>query len=179
MTAEELITLITEAFDGVQREDGVTLHEADVIDDYGTTEQRAAARELDSDTRWQDVPQDDIRCFSWIWSFLDSKGFRYYLPACLCFAVKNYDSPDTDSPSTIIDQLDPNHLYGSFYDAHVEIYSLLSRKEREAVCAFIRYMADAHGEYADPNVLEFWEFFVEGEVLPSWIKPGKVHYLQP
>lgn len=72
-----LIEAIIEAFDGVSRGNGVTLHEAMVIDDYGSPAERAAARAQDTEDKWQDVPEDDIRFSDAVLSFLDAKGFHY------------------------------------------------------------------------------------------------------
>jgi len=55
----ELVHLIGTAFQDVRRGDGVTLHEANVIDDYGSPKHRAAARELDKDHSRLDVPDED------------------------------------------------------------------------------------------------------------------------
>ena len=41
---ERIIDQIRLAFAHVSREDGVTLHEAKVIDDYGSADERIAAR---------------------------------------------------------------------------------------------------------------------------------------
>ena len=70
-----LIEEITAAFDGVSREQGVTLHEATVIDDYGSLEERALARTQDTEDKWQNVPDEDIRFTDAVLSFLDPKGF--------------------------------------------------------------------------------------------------------
>jgi hypothetical protein len=40
---DTLIEAITAAFDGISREDGITLHEAEEIDCHGTPEELAAA----------------------------------------------------------------------------------------------------------------------------------------
>ena len=55
-----LIDEITSAFQDVRRGNGVTLHEATVIDSYGSMEERAKARKKDTERRWQDVPDRDI-----------------------------------------------------------------------------------------------------------------------
>ncbi len=67
----ELIEDIREAFKGVSR-GYVTLHEADVIDDYGTPEQRIEARKLDREGSWDRVPDADIERFHWVLSFFDT-----------------------------------------------------------------------------------------------------------
>jgi hypothetical protein len=93
---DELLALIENAFNGVEREDGITLHEAAVIDDYGSEEEFVAARNLDTDSRWQDVPDSDISNHTSIYCFLDPKGFRYYLPASMSWAVKHYEEDEND-----------------------------------------------------------------------------------
>lgn len=93
---DELLSLIEHAFDGVGRDDGITLHQAVVIDDYGSEDEFIAAGKLDTETRWQDVPDEDISTNTSIFCFLDSKGFRYYLPASMSWAVKNYEHDEHD-----------------------------------------------------------------------------------
>ena len=89
---QEVIDAITGAFDGVWREDGVTLHQARVLDDYGDEEEQAAARKKDKDTRWQDVPDRWIeRDLANTLPFLCPKSFRYYIPAFMIWSLKNYD----------------------------------------------------------------------------------------
>ena len=90
LTDDELLVLIETAFDGVTRDDGMTFHEALVISDYGSQEEFIAAGELDTETRWQDVPDSDLSTDTSIYCFLDPKGFRYYLPASMSWAVRNY-----------------------------------------------------------------------------------------
>jgi len=89
----ELIQIINDAFDGVSREGGVSLHETVVLDDCGSDEERAAARALDTESRWQDIPptwfQGGVNA-----SFMDPIGFHYYAPAFMIFNLK---------------QLGPNH----------------------------------------------------------------------
>jgi hypothetical protein len=76
-TKHEVIAAIRAAFDGVERADGVTLHEARAIDCYWIAEERAAARLLDTDRIWEQVPREHVeRCPSAL-SFLDPVGFRY------------------------------------------------------------------------------------------------------
>ena len=59
-----VIDEIALAFDGVSREDGTTLHEAEAIDGYASEEEQLRARQLDTDTRWQDVPPQEIQVAS-------------------------------------------------------------------------------------------------------------------
>ena len=99
MDRDAVIAEIAVAFAGVARGDGVTLHEADVIDYYGTEEQRRAARALDTEASWPEVPDADIERYYTILSFLDLTGYRYYIPAYMTWALRHYDT----SPSASVD----------------------------------------------------------------------------
>ena len=99
MDKAALIAEITSAFDGVPREDGGTLHQADVIDGYGSPEEKAAARAKATETQWQDVPEDAIRFTGAVLRFLDAQGFRYYLPAYLICYLIHMDDEDPNGGS--------------------------------------------------------------------------------
>ena len=82
-----IVALIHAAFDGVTRGDGTTLHEALMMDDYASVEAQRDARKFDQETRWQDVPASDICNSPSYMGFLDSAGFRYYLPANMVWSL--------------------------------------------------------------------------------------------
>ena len=84
---EAIVALIHAAFDGVTRGDGTTLHEAMMMDDYGSIEAQRDARKFDQETRWQDVPGHDICNNPSYMGFLDTAGFRYYLPANMVWSL--------------------------------------------------------------------------------------------
>ena len=85
---DALIAEIATAFAGVSRGEGTSLHEAEEMDCHGSPAELAAARKLDVDTRWQEVPGDWIESFSSAYSFLDATGLRYYLPATMIWTLK-------------------------------------------------------------------------------------------
>src|SRR5215204_4680210 len=87
---DALIAEITAAFDGVSREDGMTLHEAEAMDDWKSSAEQRAARRLDLESRWQDVPDDDIFACCSALSFLNEKGFRYYIPAFMVYGLRHW-----------------------------------------------------------------------------------------
>jgi len=82
----ELIAEVTAAFDGVAREDGTTLHEAIAFDNGESPEAQIAARRQHTERRWQEVPATAILASCAVPSFLDAKGFRYYLPAFIVWS---------------------------------------------------------------------------------------------
>lgn len=92
-----LIEEITAAFDGVSRENGVSLTEAWVIDNYGSMEERNDARKQDTEMRWQDVPDEQISSGDSCLSFMDEIGFHYYIPAYMVWYLHYMDAPDHES----------------------------------------------------------------------------------
>jgi len=85
-----LIMEIQRAFRNVERGNGVTLHETEAIDFYGSDEERRNARAKDTDRNWQEVDDRWIEEFGGVGglSFLDEEGFRYYLPAYMTYWLR-------------------------------------------------------------------------------------------
>ena len=101
----KLIIDIGAAFGNVSREDGVTLHETEVLDDYGSDQERQAARAKDTDAHWRDVLDEWIEEIRGIGGmcFLDGEGFRYYLPAYMTWYLKKWNAHSiTDAGDTLL-----------------------------------------------------------------------------
>jgi hypothetical protein len=163
MNRNEVIADICTAFHGVSREDGISLHETDVIDDYGTLEERLAARQLDTDTSWEDVPSPLIEQFCEAFGFLDPKGFRYYIPAFMRWTLKHFDTSGSSSIDYTIYAFDHSDNAASR-----EKYEALSNAQRVACSRFLTFMAaDSMERFVDTIVArralrEYW-----GQHLPS------------
>jgi hypothetical protein len=65
---------IEAAFGGVLREGGVTLHQMDVLDDYGSPADMAAAESADPEVHWQELSEEKLESFNSL-VFLDAKAF--------------------------------------------------------------------------------------------------------
>ncbi|MCS6814213.1 MAG: hypothetical protein NZ772_11715 [Cyanobacteria bacterium] len=135
--------LITKAFDGVSREDGITLHEARAIDDWGDEEERAAARALDTDQRWQDVPTEWINQLWDAFCCLDGKGWRYYLPVWMLHALRCPDSTSAGD-SVIYSCLLPEEPESR--ERVLSRFNMLTLEQSRAVCRFLWFSA-AYGEF--------------------------------
>jgi len=107
LDAHTITKMIEEAFDGVGRGEGITLHEALAIDDWKSEEERKQARKLDSEQRWQDVPGIYFKDNPSYLSFLDAEGFRYYLPAHMTWALKTDQDDPYDTTSRLMMSLLP------------------------------------------------------------------------
>lgn len=139
---------IETAFDEVSRIRGVTLHEANAKYEGRRTSKRRAARRLDTETRWQDVPESDIERYHWILSHFNPVGFRYYMPAYMIWSLKNYADAEMKSVDYTVYNLLP---YRSLYRWKMLRFKFLTRPQSESCCAFLRFMAEQTGGIVDDN----------------------------
>ena len=157
-----LIAEITAAFDGVSREGGTTLHEADARDDFKSSEEQRAARRLDLEQQWQDVPDKDIFACCSALSFLDAKGFRYYIPAFMICSLKHWG----DEASVILNSCEyhllhdyPKSLRKSEPAPIASKYQFTDAQSR-AVARILRFILDFDeitGDRATVEAVERWE----------------------
>ncbi|PYE54837.1 DUF6714 family protein [Deinococcus yavapaiensis] len=149
MTKDELLAMIRAAFEDVTLGSGVSLREADVIDSYGSLEERKAARALDRKDAWWELPSDDLQN-PWPISFLDDAGFAFYLPAYLTDALRS--DLQRDSTNIALFALNPSNL--------VENFGAITPPQAAAIAAFLEY-AEEH----DPNENIFysdaWSYWAE------------------
>lgn len=137
---EALLRQIHEAFKGVTREGGVSWSETGVIDDYGSVEERAAARAYDEDTSWTELVDDERwhpnqGCGGY--PFLDAIGFRYYLPPAM---VRVARSRDPNEAMNLRYELTLVRAEGDLRSWALEQWSLLSAEQRSVIKRFVQYM---------------------------------------
>jgi hypothetical protein len=163
---ERIIAQIRLAFSHVSRQDGVTLHEAKVIDDYGSADERIAARALDLDSHWQDVPDDLIEEHQETLCFVDPKGFRYYLPAYMVWALRNYRTSNSGSVDHPIYSLTLS-VDKKLRDWQLERFKLFDEVQAKAICRFLRFMVE-QDDFIDvvearKALEEYWGKFCEAD----------------
>ncbi|MBX7104707.1 MAG: hypothetical protein K1X57_11540 [Gemmataceae bacterium] len=166
---KSLIADIEVAFADVKREDGVTIHEAEIIDRYGSDEEQQEARKLDTETRWQDVP-DDVMDWHSGFCFLDLKGFRYYLPAYMTWILKNLYTRKYNSGDSLIyslvrigDRHEEWHCWANVPEAYrnPDCACRFTATQRDVVRRFLEYIVlyepDSSDENAASEALQKWE----------------------
>lgn len=121
---ENAIRAIEEAFAGVRLDDGISLREADIIDDYGSEAERAAARSQDETEDWRNVPDELIEKHPDVLCFMDEAGLRFHLPAYMRFALRRYEDSESRSTDSAVFRLcDPviiDQLRGCLTSAQID-----------------------------------------------------------
>lgn len=135
---EKLILEIEQAFADVSLDDGVTLHQMQVLDDYGGEAEQLTARRKDPEIRWQQITGEKLSLFSDSMVFLDAKGFRFHLPAflrhALITALPSSGAADTHGVMFAL-QDGPRNSY------HVDGIKLLDPSQMQCIASFFHYFA--------------------------------------
>jgi len=158
----DLRLLIEHAFSGVTRGEGVTLREALAIDDYASPEDRAAARTQDRDVDWHDAPREILSARCEFFSYLDTAGFRYYLPAAMLLSLDAADGRQSETPQrTYWSLLGPPIAprdFGKGLGKAFDVEAFIARCEFNetqvhAIYRFLCFMAVEGGEGVDEEQL--------------------------
>ena len=163
---ERTATIIAEieaAFDSVSRDGGVSLHQADAIDDYASGTEQEEARKIDRDSRWQDVPDDQIAAHCDALSFLDAIGFRYYIPAFMVWMLKDPARMDLNtSASTVFALTQP--VCKNPADEKYKKYSQFTDQQRSAIGHFLEHLCELGFEDPDSRPMK--------RSLRYWLQEG-------
>ena len=151
---EDAVKQIVDAFAEVSLGDGVSLREADVIDDYGTDDERAAARKQDELQDWQRIPDEDIENHSSVLCFMDDEGLRFHLPAYMRFTLRRYhESESMSTDSTLYQLCDP--------DCIKRLLACLTGQQIDAIKTFLNTCLAIGDDWLDisnlPLALRQWQ----------------------
>lgn len=126
-----LAECIAKAFSGVKLGNGIDIHAAQSLDDYGnpTEDQLSITAERDD---WRRVKYDILFPRFWAITFLDAKGFRFYAPAIMTELIAYGDETNNLSgwllnglavtPSGIIKGAEFNELFDASQRAAIIRY---------------------------------------------------------
>ncbi len=139
---EKAVKQIEDAFAGVALGEGVSLREAEVIDDYGTDEERSEAREQDEHNDWQRIPDEEIESATSSLCFMDNEGLRFHLPAFMRFTLRRYRQSDSISTdSTIYRLCDPHCIE--------QLAAFLTDEQIDAIKTFLSVCLDVADGWLD------------------------------
>lgn len=97
---EELVLKIHKAYANIPRP-GVTLHVAREFDDHWTVSHKRGRelRALDPEELWNEVTDAAMEKYEEYFNFSDIEGWKFYLPAFMCHALRGLPSSASYSPA--------------------------------------------------------------------------------
>jgi hypothetical protein len=162
---DDIVREIEQAFGGVCRGE-VTLHEAEVIDDYGTGAERQKARKLDTEEDWREVPDASIQACPDALTFVDPVSWRFYLPAYMRYGLRHLGGSRNAAIDHAIYSL-AKHEDKSLNDYQMERFRTLNAAQARAGQRFLAFAA-ATGTCCDGDVAKgalesYWARAAEGD----------------
>ena len=154
-----LIARLKQAFQEVVRGQGTSLREGRVLDDYGSEEEQAKARKLDTDHHRWEISDKSIEELTDAITFLDAEGFRFYLPAFLTYALRRGQESDWPVGDWAVGQLAWLDREGDF--------ELMTQEQKLVVAQVLRFFAEhveedwADGETAIAAIRKYWHRFLQ------------------
>jgi hypothetical protein len=150
----EIIEEIRSAFAGVPR-GATTIHEAEVMDVYGTDAQRQEARRIDTEEQWDEIHPGSIADCTAALSYLDPEAWRFYLPAYMTWTLRHFHlgaayGGATTVPDHTIYSLDLSGHDPGVREHKMERFRLLDEAQSRAVCRFLYLMAE-HDDRVDAD----------------------------
>ena len=125
---KDIQTQIQDAFTDVVLGEGVGLWQAQGIDDYKSLAECLILRERDEKLDWSKISAKDLNMCNSSLSFFDAQGMHFHLPAFLIADLKD---------ELVIDII--FHLCQ--IDEHMQQFVLLNDAQREAVRAYLYWIA--------------------------------------
>jgi len=139
MDKNKIIQDIQEAFKGVSREGGESLHETRVIYNGGSGEERVKARAKDLDKKWESIPARDIEIHSSALCYMNPISFRYHIPAFMIWILKNYEQSNSFTVDSTIYVL---FIEQRMWESIKERFTILSKQQSAAIAHFLKYLID-------------------------------------
>ncbi len=139
MQTGELIKRIESAFreEKYPGDDGLT---------HGSSMEAVEVGDFLRARRWQDLRLGELARNHASLFFMTPEALRYYIPAFLVAAVRDYDDSD-QIPSSLLSLLSPFALNDSDYQTRFrQRYELFNDSQRDAIRAFLEYLRDTHSE---------------------------------
>ena len=99
--------------------------------------QLSELRKQDTDSRWQEVTDEDLQEYWDVHPFLDSEGFRYYIPAFMIWCIRHYNSSDLATGQWTLSSLwlEPEKL------------KILNSAQCKAIVEFLKFAVDTFDEF--------------------------------
>jgi uncharacterized protein DUF6714 len=174
MNKNKIRSVIEKAFEGVTLEDGTSILQTDVIDNFGegyTDEEFDALAKRDICNDWKQIPSTDLDKLHT--AHLDDKGFRYYIPALMCRLLDTYPL-DVLDPGTMREigtlsslyPTNPSPQHKGYKEYIISRYEHLDLQQRQAIALFLKWLPElVELKTHDQTVIEralrnYWKDFL-------------------
>jgi hypothetical protein len=160
MNANAVIKSIEVAFEGVT-------HSLTSLRQFALTDKFGLSREITDlewdqagkarvDTKWEEIPDAEIKECGCQLAHMGPDEFQYYLPAYMRYSVKCYEKPigDDDILGSTVFSLSPSSTQKSLYAYAVSQYALLTSPQKLVIIQFLEFIAKMGDDIEKPYAIE-------------------------
>jgi hypothetical protein len=144
---QELVAIIRRAFAGVRLDDGVSLNMTEYKDSGGCAPEFEKKAQYDERDDWTAIPDKILEHFTVTFSFTDLKGFRFYIPAYMIWAIRNHRESRSIIANYTIYAIDPSH----YLFETIPFWQWFTAEQIDAMTKFLEY-AVQDGDTLDDRV---------------------------
>jgi hypothetical protein len=168
MNADELKAVIDAAFSGVSLGEGVSLRQAEAIDNNGeglSEEEYKKLRQYGCTDDWKRV---DLYEWTPSITFLDSLGYRYYIPAYMCSLI------DNPAPGDLLEICTLQSMYTceKHRDYQLAKFANLNFDQKRAIALFLEWHMNQSETYPEDRarslraIADYWHAYLD-PALPN------------
>jgi len=152
-TVKAIESELRSAFSGVTLHGGVTIEEANEEDFFLEESSGGERRKREQEESWSDVPATKIESmFPSLFGF-DANGWKYYLPAFMCWVLKCWRSSSSPTPEWLVSTLTRKRGVRDHF-------AVLNLTQSKAVFAFLSYCRMYFDEKTALEAIEsYWRQF--------------------
>lgn len=142
MERDDIEAAIRSAFAGIRLGSGISLRQAEVIDNYGrgyTEAEFKALPQSEISDDWTRIPDEELTREAMV-PHLDADGLRYYLPASMLWLLAHYDEDriETGADMTAIHTMGALAPYSEFAAGYWSRYDgAFSLEQRTAIASLV------------------------------------------
>lgn len=143
---EAVVQQIRLAFAETRLGDGMNWQEAALCEAGETLAPRLPRN--DRSSLWWDLADAELARFYEVLCVLDQAGFCFYLPACMCWSLLNFDNSDSPTPDWTIYALSLDASYVEHAHRR-DWFQQFNCAQVEAIQAFLQFMAQHSQDWCD------------------------------
>ena len=149
-----LVENIKLAFNGVKLGDGISLNMTEYYDSGGAETEYLELSKFDEREDWSKIDDKTLEKFSVTFSFTDLNGFKFYTPAYMTYAIKNFDTSESIITDFTIYAMDTDH----YLLRDIGIKGVFNSNQLLCIIGFLMFVIDnpAHfdSKIASENLLK-------------------------
>lgn len=132
-------------------------------------ERKQIKEEFSHYENWQDVPRELLLQERDALPLFAPRGFRFYLPAYMLFALEDYEGADM-IPESIVHSLTLPDAGTELYEFVRERLVLFNEGQRKAVLHFLEYLERCHAEDFTDICVDDWYSATPRRAIERWCR---------